>query len=156
MSVKHTTSYVMTYDVLIVCSLDHIAYDIVGHYRDILCPMLTLYVLCTTSYAISHMMSHTMFHLIQNVRAKLPACALWDSIEQTSFFYCHAQHALYAWDPATAADATSPAPAAADATSPASAAATAALPAGAPSAKRASAALTAATLSAAPASSSSP
>jgi hypothetical protein len=69
---------------LIVCSLHHIAYDIIGHY--IRCRMLTSYVLCTTLYAISHTMSHTMFHLIQNVRAKLPARALWDSIEQTSLF----------------------------------------------------------------------
>ncbi len=75
----HTISYA-----LIVCSLHHIAYDIVGHY--IRCSMLTLYVLGTTSCAISHTMSRTMFHLIQIVRAKLPARSLWDSIEQTSVF----------------------------------------------------------------------
>jgi hypothetical protein len=82
---------------LIVCSLHHIAYDIVGHYI-IRYRMLTSYVqvlrVCTTSYAISHwhiiimMMSHTtrMFHLIQIVRAKLRVRSLWDSIEQTSVF----------------------------------------------------------------------
>ncbi len=69
---------------LIVCSLHHIDYDIVGHY--ILCHMLMWYVLCTTSNAISHTMPHTMFHLIQIVRAKA-ARWHWDSIEADDQFF---------------------------------------------------------------------
>jgi hypothetical protein len=72
----------MTYDVL---NYDvGQTYDIVRH--DIRCRMLSSSVRCTTSYAIWHTISHTMVHLIQIVRAKLPVRWHWDSIEKANVY----------------------------------------------------------------------
>ncbi len=107
----HRTSYCI---VQYRCDLRHYdvgqAYEIICH--DIRCRMLSssaisyvlshTQVLCIISYAISHKISHMMFHLIQILGSKWPALSLNDQC-----FICRLVfRLLHHWHPASAPTAT--------------------------------------------------